>query len=160
MLEAAKREKIARKKRTKFDDPAHGWLKVDLKDIEALGIADKITGCSFIRGNAVYLEEDCDCTTFFLAVAGKDDWTAVQDDPEAKRLVRLLQENTTTKDTDRSSKIRSYESYEFISPEEKPELERIRKEMMTLKFWTAKVKREIQNAGKSTLLFWKEHYNI
>jgi len=160
MLEATKREKIAGKKRIKYDDPGHGWLKVSLKDVEALGIAEKITGCSLQRGKFVYLEEDCDCTTFFLAIAGKDDWTAAEGDPEASKLLGMLRENTTTQTADRSSKIRSYASYEFSSPEEKIQLEAIRDTMMTLKSWNKKTVNDIKNAGKKDLLYWKEYYNI
>ena len=160
-LTVQERTKIAQKKRVKYDDPAHGWLKVSIDDLNKLGIADKITGCSYQRGGYAYLEEDMDCTTFFLAVAGVQDWSEVDGNPEAEELVRMLQKNTTTQTAEeRYSKIRNYESYEFVSPEETVELERIRKEMMTLNFWSAKVKKEIQNAGKSTLLFWKEHYSI
>ena len=160
-LTLQERTRLAKKKRTKYDDPGHGWLKVSKKDLNKLGIADKISGCSFVRGEYVYLEEDCDCTNFFLAVAGVENWNDIEGNPEAKELVKLLQENTTTQTTaERYSKIRSYENYEFVSPEEAVELEEIREKMMTLNFWSAKVKREIQNAGKSTLLFWKEHYGI
>jgi hypothetical protein len=160
MLDVTKREKLARKKRIKYDDPAHGWLKASLKDVEALGIADKISGCSFQRGNFVYLEEDCDCTTFFLAIAGVENWEAAKDDPEAERLIELLRENTTTQTTDRSSKIRSYSNYEYVSEEEKPQLEAIREAMMNLKFWGKKAKNTIKNAGKTDLLFWKKEYNL
>jgi hypothetical protein len=160
-LTLQERTKLAKKKRTKYDDPGHGWLKVSLKDIQKLGLEQKISGCSFQRGGYVYLEEDMDCTNFFLAVAGVENWSDIEGNPEAKELVKMLHENTTTQTAgERYSKIRSYSNYEYVSPEEAVELERIRENMMTLKFWTAKAKREIQNAGKSTLLFWKEHYGI
>ena len=48
-------------------DPGHGWLGVKKTWLTDLGIADKITSYSYERGNMVYLEEDCDATTFHEA---------------------------------------------------------------------------------------------
>ena len=43
-------------------DPGHGWLEVPLDEVKH--IASKITGYSYIRGDNVYLEEDCDARIF------------------------------------------------------------------------------------------------
>jgi len=43
-------------------DPGHGWLEVPLDEVKH--IASKITGYSYIRGDNVYLEEDCDAGLF------------------------------------------------------------------------------------------------
>ena len=48
-------------------DPGHGWLKVPLKKMAKLGIVDKISTFSYIRGAYAYLEEDCDAATFIEA---------------------------------------------------------------------------------------------
>ena len=48
-------------------DAGHGWMVVPLKEIKKLGLTDKITQYSYIRGSNAYLEEDCDVTTFFKA---------------------------------------------------------------------------------------------
>jgi hypothetical protein len=45
-------------------DPGHGWLKVPRKLLYQWGIAGSITSCSYQRGEYVYLEEDCDASTF------------------------------------------------------------------------------------------------
>jgi len=45
-------------------DPGHGWLCVKIAELEALGIADKITSCSYMRKQSAYLEEDQDMTTY------------------------------------------------------------------------------------------------
>ncbi|MDX8400717.1 MAG: hypothetical protein R8K20_10795, partial [Gallionellaceae bacterium] len=53
-------------------DPGHGWLRVPLAAIAALGIEGDISACSFIdtsteprrSGQFAYLEEDCDCAVF------------------------------------------------------------------------------------------------
>ena len=49
-----------------ISDPGHGWLRVPLLEIIKLGIADKISTCSYIDWAAkfAYLEEDCDMWTF------------------------------------------------------------------------------------------------
>ena len=48
-------------------DPGHGWLHVRRAEIERLGIAREITPYSYQRGDLVFLEEDCDLTTFMRA---------------------------------------------------------------------------------------------
>ena len=54
-----------------FSDAGHGWLRVKRAELEALGIADKISTYSYARENWVYLEEDCDFSCF-LAAKGRD----------------------------------------------------------------------------------------
>lgn len=41
-------------------DPSHGWIEVDRKMLRKLKIENKISSCSYQRGNKVYLEEDVD----------------------------------------------------------------------------------------------------
>jgi hypothetical protein len=48
-------------------DPGHGWLAVPFKDIDALGIGDKISAFSYVKGKTAYLEEDCDAAVFINA---------------------------------------------------------------------------------------------
>lgn len=50
-------------------DPGHGWLAVKKREIEALGITG-ISAYSYVKGNTVYLEEDCDAALFFNAYEG------------------------------------------------------------------------------------------
>jgi hypothetical protein len=45
---------------THYTDPGHGWVEVPRALLHELGIADKITGYSYQRGEDVFLEEDCD----------------------------------------------------------------------------------------------------
>lgn len=52
-------------------DPGHGWLAVSLKELNELGIGDKITRYSYVKGRMAYLEEDCDLTTFIKAYNAK-----------------------------------------------------------------------------------------
>ena len=52
---------------TFIEDPGHGWLRVPLIDVAALGIAEEITACSFIDNDYAFLEEDCDYGTFMNA---------------------------------------------------------------------------------------------
>lgn len=47
-----------------ISDPGHGWLKVKRSELVRLGIDQQITGCSYQRGDDVYLEEDCDAELF------------------------------------------------------------------------------------------------
>jgi hypothetical protein len=59
------------RKLTFFADAGHGWLKVDRADLDALDIAHKITYFSYEKGDAVYLEEDLDATTYLDAAKAK-----------------------------------------------------------------------------------------
>lgn len=50
-----------------YSDSGHGWLKVPKAELVQLGIVDQITSYSYVNGDSVYLEEDCDLTTFVKA---------------------------------------------------------------------------------------------
>jgi len=50
-----------------FGDAGHGWLKVSKAELRRLGIANRISGCSYQKGEFAFLEEDCDLETFFTA---------------------------------------------------------------------------------------------
>lgn len=50
-----------------YSDSGHGWLAVKRQELIDMGILHKITHYSYQRGATVYLEEDCDATTFFNA---------------------------------------------------------------------------------------------
>ena len=49
-----------------YSDPGHGWLRVKMSEIDALGIRDKISTYSYVSkdGRFAYLEEDMDAVTF------------------------------------------------------------------------------------------------
>ena len=64
-------------------DPGHGWLAVKRKELAELEIADKITPYSYVKGDSVYLEEDCDMATFFNAYRSR-----FGRDPEYKQSYR------------------------------------------------------------------------
>lgn len=53
---------------TFINDPGHGWLKVPLTDIAALGIEAQITPYSYIEGPYAYLEEDLDAPRYLEAL--------------------------------------------------------------------------------------------
>ena len=82
-----------------YEDPGHGWLKVSKADLEHLGIAEKITPYSYMRGAYAYLEEDCDASTFVEALRKAGD-------------TRKFQEMIVEHSANKMSKIRSYESYQ------------------------------------------------
>ena len=47
-------------------DPGHGWLAVKKRELAALGVTG-ISSYSYVKGNTVYLEEDCDASLFLKA---------------------------------------------------------------------------------------------
>ena len=52
-------------KTTHIDTGGHGYYSVSKKDIQTLGISDKISGYSGQTLDRVYLEEDCDATLLY-----------------------------------------------------------------------------------------------
>jgi len=53
------------------EDAGHGWLAVKRAELVTLGLLEKISGCSYEKGNTVYLEEDCDASLFIEAMRNK-----------------------------------------------------------------------------------------
>jgi hypothetical protein len=51
-----------------YSDDGHGWAAVKRKMLDELGIMDKITPYSYQKGATVYLEEDCDFSSFMDAI--------------------------------------------------------------------------------------------
>lgn len=84
---------------TVYSDAGHAWAKVKKSVLVNLGIADKITRYSYQRGDYAYLEEDCDLTTLCMALNERD------------TRVKFVEKNSN-----RDSKIRSYERYEYGFP--------------------------------------------
>lgn len=85
---------------TFHEDGGHGWLAVPIKELTTLGIADKITSYSYVKGDTAYLEEDCDLSTFFRAKG----WTKWADGASQIKTVH---------DGD-WSRIRNYQSYQEV----------------------------------------------
>lgn len=58
----------------KHSDAGHGWLEVTPSDLKEVGLSiEDITPYSFKnrRGNRLFLEEDCDLSTFCVAFKKK-----------------------------------------------------------------------------------------
>lgn len=91
---------MAKRSYTFYCDPGHGWLKVSYKEIKRLGIQNDITGHSYMRYNGeswdCYLEEDCDAPRFI----------------EAKKALGE-EVKPSYRDSKKSSKVRSYYSYDL-----------------------------------------------
>ena len=50
------------------EDPGHGWLQVPYSELVELGIAFRISGCSYRLRDWCFLEEDCDAPLFLEAL--------------------------------------------------------------------------------------------
>lgn len=77
-----------------YQDPSHGWVRIDLQKLIDLGIHDKISHYSYVRNRHAYLEEDNDLALLYNTC-------------DNRGIVINLRDHHTNK----SSKIRSYESY-------------------------------------------------
>jgi len=51
---------------TFHSDPGHGWLQVDRRMMETYGVRPSCF--SYVDGNSVFLEEDCDAALFIDAL--------------------------------------------------------------------------------------------
>ena len=81
-----------------YSDPSHGWLKVKRQELVELGIETQISGYSYQKGDAVYLEEDSDAPKFM------DAW-------EAKHQIKLMNSQINYHTADRASRIRTYQPF-------------------------------------------------
>jgi hypothetical protein len=77
-----------------FADPGHAWAKVSKKELEKLGIQEKISGYSYQRNGFAFLEEDCDLSIYLETL--KQNGVGVK-----------FKESHTNK----QSRIRNYEGY-------------------------------------------------
>ncbi len=77
-----------------YTDPGHGWYRIPIWVLQALGIAEQISPYSYINSKYVYLEEDADAALFF-ATLGE----------------RGIQPRIYTRVSSRPSGIRQYPSY-------------------------------------------------
>lgn len=77
--------------RKMYCDPSHGWLAVKMTELEALGLRDKITSFSYIKGGTAYLEEDVDMPLYLEAMeADGYHITVVQTVTEKKSHIRYF----------------------------------------------------------------------
>ena len=77
-----------------YADPGHAWLKADRTELVRLGIADRVSAFSYQRGNAVYLEEDCDLSLFLETKKARGESVVIRETH-----------------TDKQSRIRNYIPY-------------------------------------------------
>lgn len=79
------------------NDPGHGWLAVKMKEILELGIEKDISTYSYIKGNTVYLEEDCDAGLFFNAMKKKGFTVSYRSSHKEKTSIRSYDYYTAPK---------------------------------------------------------------
>lgn len=77
-----------------YADPAHGWLKVNKKQLVDLGIQEKVSRYSYQNGEWAYLEEDLDAGIFISALKSQG-----------------VEVTLKRHHSERSSRIRNYQSY-------------------------------------------------
>lgn len=103
-----------------YQDSGHGWVKIHLDKLKALGIDKDISYFSYTRKSYAYLEEDSDLSILIKAC---DD----------RGIVLKFREHNS----DRDSKIRNYQSYYYGNPEMIKAVEDIRENIKTLNLWNS-----------------------
>lgn len=86
-------------------DGGHGWLEVSKAKLKSLGIAHKISGFSYEKGDKAYLEEDCDASLFFESFFNDKEWYKKD---EFKKVAHSIPEKVYKRD----ATVRGYESYQ------------------------------------------------
>ena len=136
------------KKYDMYEDPGHAWCKIPKKELEELGIANEISGYSYMRGDYAYLEEDGDFSKFFYAL-------------EKKHNVKIdINEFVRVHFSNKQSKIRGYAPYKVYSKDEENQLSDLRERMIKSRNWTKGAINKIKNAGLSHLIYWQTQYNF
>lgn len=98
-------------KYTLLEDPGHAWLGVQRTELVELGIAHKITGYSYVEGELVWLEEDCDLAAFVEARAAAAGYTTREG---AQKFWRTFSKDSVNViDADRDSYVRNLPRYTF-----------------------------------------------
>lgn len=131
----------------KFNDAGHGWLRVKTEELKKLGIADKITSCSYIKGNYAYLEEDCDMGTFIDAKFNNIEEKV------------LFMKNVRISNCNNESGIRNYERYKNYSEDEIIRFNKIRNYLLG-KFTGKKSQRIIKRGKFEDLNRWNIEFNL
>jgi len=146
-----------------FTDGSHGWLKVSRKRLEKLNILDKITSCSFYKGNNLYLEEDCDLSTYITALLKQE---CIERDTDAyTTFMRDFWSVTNVNDTSdskngRGSVIRTYNRYIILDDKETQEKTELLELILNHKRWNPKGLRMINGGSLEDLRYWKEFYKL
>jgi len=81
-----------------YHDAGHGWIAVKKSVLEKLGIADKITSYSYMKGATAYVEEDSDASLLIKTLKSEG-----------------VEPVIAEKYVGNYSPIRSYDRYEFGS---------------------------------------------
>jgi hypothetical protein len=139
-------------KHTLFSDSGHSWLKVSRKRLDTLGILPNISSFSYVLGDNIYLEEDCDITLYFKALANYFNLTE-------EEVTSGFRDKLDSKYSDRS-KVRTYNHYEFLNPSESAFVDSVRSELLDKIDWSKKGLKSIMNGTLEDFKYWNEYYSL
>ncbi len=117
-----------------YSDGGHGWIKVSIDELKKLGIHEKISNYSYMKNGYAYLEEDCDLSLFFKAKGFTD-------------FDKVVNNN---RQSDKQSKIRNYQTYNFNTYQNQEDLIDRFNEDSLFRLWTLKI---INQESKSNMDF-------
>jgi hypothetical protein len=83
-------------------DPGHAWIKVPIAELKELGILTQISTFSYISGDFLWLEEDCDLPQWLNTKIQKENIIDLGD---------FWGKNIQIKHTNRMSRIRSFRRF-------------------------------------------------
>ncbi len=146
----ALKSKLRSRHHMKFEDPDHGWLKVEIADLEELGIASQMSEHSFMRGIYAYLEEDVDMS-LYLKTIGID---------SQEFYSKWSLEKVEHRWTNKKSKINGYYPFQNYTKEEKSEIKELKRKLLSLRAFNQKGENKIKNANLADLHYWAKYYKI
>ena len=139
-------------KHTFFSDGGHGWLKVSRKRLDTLGILPNISSFSYMLGDNIYLEEDCDVTLYVKALGNYFNLTEDE-------VIDGLRSKIDEKYSDRC-KVRTYNHYEFLNPTESTFVDEVRSKLLDTRNWNSKGLKMIMNGTLEDFKYWNEYYSL
>jgi hypothetical protein len=151
---------IKMKKYIFYEDGSHAWLKVSKKELKQLGIETKITGCSFMRNDFAYLEEDLDLSTFIEALAKTYGIDININNIDSFNFSKMFWSNIKRMYSNKESKLRNYDSYEFIPESTLAKMSEFKTLLLSKFNFNSKGIKQIKSASLNDCVYWNEYYNL
>lgn len=141
-----------------YCDPSHGWLRVPKNRLKKLGIEEKISEYSYMRGQWAYLEEDSDMGIYYDALFKHLNYCEAA--PEESHNFHIeFTHKIKTSHTNKNSRVRKFERYHYIDDTEAKFREIVISAMLE-KFTSKESHRAIKNANLTNLKYWNNKYGI
>ena len=132
------------KTHTFYSDPGHAWLKVNLNALSELGIENKISSYSYMRGSFAYLEEDQDAQVYLDKLYPDGIWTT--------------EVTLKTRHAEKTS-IRDFEHYHVRTVFEVEFMNAVKSRLFAMNLKRSALNK-VKFASYDDCKFWNNHFNL